>query len=95
MIGAWKLNEDDVKIIKDLLKQGKTHQSIADLFGVSREHITKINQGHRWNETERSFEMKEQRQGPKRSNDFREFTDTPEISYQKIELLNDNEYLDM
>ena len=94
MIGAWKINEDDVKVIKDLLQLGKTHQSIADMFGVSREHITKINQGHRWNDENRSFEMKEI-SGPKRSNDYRQFTDQPEIPYQKVELVNDNDALDL
>ena len=67
-IGAWKLNEEKVVIIKDLLNTGDyTHQQIADLFGVSREHITKINQGQRWNDEIKSFRMKT-------GNDFREFT---------------------
>lgn len=67
-IGAWKLNEEKVVIIKDLLNTGDyTHQQIADLFGVSREHITKINQGQRWNDDIKSFRMKT-------GNDFREFT---------------------
>lgn len=67
-IGAWKLNEEKVGIIKDLLNTGDyTHQQIADLFGVSREHITKINQGQRWNDDIKSFRMKT-------GNDFREFT---------------------
>lgn len=67
-IGASKLNEEKVVIIKDLLDMGDyTHQQIADLFGVSREHITKINQGQRWNDDIKSFRMKT-------GNDFREFT---------------------
>ena len=67
-IGASKLNEEKVGIIKDLLNMGDyTHQQIADLFGVSREHITKINQGQRWNDDIKSFRMKT-------GNDFREFT---------------------
>lgn len=71
-IGAWKLNEEKVGIIKDLLNTGDfTHQQIADLFGVSREHITKINQGQRWNDDNKSFRMKT-------SNDYRQFTDTPQ-----------------
>lgn len=65
MVGAYKLNWDDVKVIKDLLGMGKTHQSIADLFGVSREHITAIKNGTRWNPERHSFEMK--------SNDYRDF----------------------
>lgn len=92
MIGAWKLNPDDVKVIKDLLELGKTHQSIGDMFGVSREHITKIANGQRWNEETNSFIMKDEIEKmkdeikkeitelpglitePKRSNDFRQFT---------------------
>ena len=93
MIGAWKLNPDDVKVIKDLLELGKTHQSIGDMFGVSREHITKIANGQRWNEETNSFIMKDEKEittdskeekeidwitnlpiEPKRSNDFRQFT---------------------
>ena len=67
-IGAWKLNEEKVVIIKELLDMGDyTHQQIADLFGVSREHITKINQGQRWNDEIKSFRMKT-------GNDFRDFT---------------------
>jgi len=93
MIGASRLNEDDVKIIKDLLKQGKTHQSIADLFGVSREHITKIKGGKRWNEEIRSFEMKDKTQGPKRSNDYRDFG--VELPVKKVELVKDNDALDL
>jgi len=71
MIGSWKLNEEDVKVIKDLLKLGMTHQSIGDMFGVSREHITAIKQGRRWNTDNHSFTMK-------KSNDYRQFTDVQE-----------------
>lgn len=65
-IGASKLNEEKVEIIKELLKAGNnTHQQIADIFGVSRTHISHINQGRRWNDDNKSFAMK--------SNDFREY----------------------
>ena len=66
-IGATKLNEEKVEIIKELLDTGDyTHQKIADLFGVSRGMITAINNGVRWNEEEKSFVMKS-------SNQFRDF----------------------
>jgi len=58
-IGASKLNEEKVEIIKDLLKLGNnTHQQIADLFGVSRILITHINNGRRWNEDIREYQLK-------------------------------------
>jgi hypothetical protein len=59
MIGCSKLNKDDVKVIRELLSLGKTHQSIGDMFGVSREHITSIANNRRWNDERRSFIMKE------------------------------------
>ena len=99
MIGAHKLNEEDVKVIKDLLQLGKTHQSIADMFGVSREHITKINKGERWNDDKKSFVMKEYMennkgpQGPKRSNDFRDYGSS--LPVKKVELVKDNDALDL
>jgi len=65
-VGASKLNEEKAEIIKNLLKMGDhTHQQIADLFGVSREMITSINNGRRWNDDIKSFVMK--------SNDLRDF----------------------
>lgn len=71
MIGASKLDENKVEIIRDLLVMGVTHQQIADMFGVSREHITAISNGRRWNDETKSFRMKS-------SNDFRDFTDKPQ-----------------
>ena len=66
--GSWKLDEQKVVIIKDLLNTGEyTHQQIADFFSVSREHIWKIANNQRWVEVDKSYQ-------PKRSNDFREFT---------------------
>lgn len=65
-IGASKLNEQKVEIIKELLQSGDyTHKQIADFFGVSRGHITAINNGIRWNDENKSFIMK--------SNDYRDF----------------------
>lgn len=74
-IGSSKLNEDKVEIIKELLDMGDyTHKQIGDFFGVSREMITKINMGHRWNENNRKYEVK-------RSNDFRQFTEPKKTNY--------------
>ena len=100
MIGASKLTQDDVDIIRDLLKMGKTHQSIANLFGVSREHITKIHKGHRWNKPQHSFIMKdeleqeywEDHHKPKTGNDFREFSPLP---IKNVEIQDQKEVLDM
>lgn len=78
MIGSWKLTQNDVDVIKLLLKNGNhTHQQISDLFGVSREHITKINMGQRWNDDTRSFKMKE-----KKSNDYRQFSGREKVQQQ-------------
>lgn len=47
--GGVKLNIKQVHIIKYLLKDKKMkHKEIADIFGVRRECITKINNGIRW-----------------------------------------------
>ncbi len=44
-----KLQSKDVVLIKMLLDyKHLTHQEIADLFGVSRGHITKIKNEKRW-----------------------------------------------
>lgn len=43
-----KLNESQVKKIKQMLKQNITHTEIAAMFNVGREAISKINQGIRW-----------------------------------------------
>lgn len=93
MVGAWKLNEDDVKIIKDLLEIGKTHTDIAKMFNVSREHITKIANGQRWNKENHSFTMKDELEKPKTSNDYREFS--PSLPVKKVEIEDKNEALDM
>lgn len=80
-IGASKLNEEKVVIIKDLLNTGDfTHQQIADFFEVSRELITHIKNGRRWNEETKSFRMKT-------SNDFRQFTE-PKYTRDKLKVKN-------
>lgn len=86
MIGSCgKLTQEKADIIKELLATGDwTHKQIGQFFGVSREMITKINMGQRWNDDIRSFEMRDN-QGPKKSNDFREFTDTPKTRERKPE----------
>jgi len=59
MVGASKLTEKKVELIKELLQMGEhTHQQIADMFQVNRTTITNINTGRRWNPEVRSFVMK-------------------------------------
>jgi len=59
MVGASKLTEKKVELIKELLEMGEhTHQQIADMFSVNRTTITNINTGRRWNPEVRSFVMK-------------------------------------
>jgi len=44
-----KLDKNEVRIIKELLeKNSYTHNEIANMFGVSRGHITKIKNKKRW-----------------------------------------------
>ena len=45
-----KLDKNDVKTIKDLLENSTLYdREIAEMFGVSRGHITKIKNKKRWN----------------------------------------------
>lgn len=88
MIGAYKLTEEKVSIIKDLINTGEfTHQQIADIFNVSRPHINKIANGKRWNEDNRSFKMKT-------ANDFREFNDS-NLPIKSVELESNDVALDL
>ena len=58
-IGASKLDESKVEIIKSMLETGDyTHQQISEFFGVCRSTITKINLGQRWNPEVKSYIMK-------------------------------------
>ena len=67
-IGASKLNEEKVEIIKSMLDTGDyTHQEISDFFGVCRTTVTKINLGQRWNPEIKSYIMKSDKV-------YREFT---------------------
>jgi hypothetical protein len=65
MIGATKLNKNDIVRLKKLFAQDITDYQIAREFipesgqTVSREHIRNIRIGKRWNDEERSFVMKE------------------------------------
>ena len=42
-----KLSEVEMVMVKQLLADGMLHREIAELFGVSRTHISNINSGHR------------------------------------------------
>jgi len=86
--GAHKLTPERVKVIKDLfefkdIKDG----DIGECFGVSRECINSIRNGHRWSDVT-GIEVK-------KSNDYRQFTKTKEdviideIKKQLINHLND------
>lgn len=45
-----KLDKNDIKAIRRILEQKiYTHQEIANMFGVTRGHITKIKNKKRWN----------------------------------------------
>jgi DNA invertase Pin-like site-specific DNA recombinase len=45
-----KLDKNEVKAIREILEQNRyTHQEIANMFGVTRGHITKIKNKKRWN----------------------------------------------
>jgi len=64
-----KLDRYDVEKIKFLLKLSNlTHKEIADMFGVTRGHVTKIKNSKRWkndyreknNEEETGREFKEE-----------------------------------
>ena len=82
-IGASKLNEEKASLIKVMLETGYfTHQQIGDIFGCSRELITAIKNGHRWNDEIKSYIMKT-------GNDFREFTNVPrETPYEDKSIKN-------
>ena len=48
MVGAFKLRMEQVKEIKDLLKQNVSDTEIAKMYGVSRPLINMIRNGNRW-----------------------------------------------
>jgi DNA-directed RNA polymerase specialized sigma subunit len=68
--GASKLTPERVKVITELFKfKDIKDAEIAQCFGVSREAINTIRNGHRWSDVT-GIEKKV------RSNDYREFTKT-------------------
>lgn len=49
-MGRIKLDKDDIELIKHLLQNTTLYdREIAEMFGVSRGHITKIKNKKRWN----------------------------------------------
>tara|TARA_R110000822_G_scaffold88899_4_gene205677 strand:+ start:551 stop:841 length:291 start_codon:yes stop_codon:yes gene_type:complete len=81
-IGASVLNEEKVSLIRVMLESGYfTHQQIGDTFGCSRELITAIKNGHRWNDDIKSYIMKS-------SNSFREFNDVPNKPHKDNSIKN-------
>lgn len=62
-LGASKLDEQKVAVIKQLLQDGHhSHQQIADMFNVSRTMITHINVGVRWNDEIKMYEKKQDKE---------------------------------
>ena len=43
-----KLEERDIPIIRELIREGKTHKEIGNMFGVTKSCITRINCGRSW-----------------------------------------------
>lgn len=94
MVGASKLTEEHVLRIHEAFKQGMSDQSIADIFGVTRNHINRIRHGHRWNIEKNSFIMKKQLENEERYKNFaivriykdNEVLHAYEISPEKIEM---------
>lgn len=76
--GARKLNYRDVEEIRVMFTQGMSDTQIASIKGVSRVHINKIRNGHRWNEENwdelPKWLLTEEKPKQVKSNDFREFT---------------------
>ncbi len=46
--GTTKLREADVKLIKQMLRDGDSHLKIARLFGVKTGTVSEISRGRRW-----------------------------------------------
>lgn len=64
--GAYKLTHERVEVIRELFKfRDIKDADIANLFGVSREHINSIRHNNRWADD-----------NTVRSNNYREFTKT-------------------
>ena len=63
MIGSSKLTQEDVDRINAMIEAEMDDSSIAEIFGVTREHINHIRHGRRWNIEKNSFVMKHQMGG--------------------------------
>ena len=48
-MGKIKLDKNDVALIKQYVADGKKDKYIAQLFNVSRKHISNIRRGKSWN----------------------------------------------
>jgi vacuolar-type H+-ATPase catalytic subunit A/Vma1 len=65
MIGAHKLNINEVERLREMFNQGLNNSQIARQFKtlegktISREHVSQIRRGKRWNFTKHSYLMKE------------------------------------
>jgi hypothetical protein len=60
MIGASKLNSEDIEQIRNLFSNTNMSDiEISKKFGVSRVHINRIRNGIRWNTENHSFLMKD------------------------------------
>ncbi len=46
--GRAKLNESDVRAIRERLKTGQKHIDIAEIFNVSKETISSISSNRNW-----------------------------------------------
>jgi len=76
--GASKLTPERVNVIKELFKfEDIKDADIAQCFGVSREAINTIRNGHRWSDVT-GIKKKV------RSNDYRQFTKTIVLDSNKI-----------
>ena len=53
-MGKQKLTTEKVELIKHLLNEKQhTHQGISEIFYISRQAITKINNNQRWSEVDK------------------------------------------
>lgn len=61
MVGAYKLDENQVSQIRNLFENTTlTDGQIAIMYNVSRPHINLIRSGKRWNPNSRSFITKKE-----------------------------------
>lgn len=61
------LPHNTVRVIKKLLREGRKHESIAELFGLSREQITHINNGRAYAHVKEQEDGASQPDGAERS----------------------------